>query len=154
MPEIQKVTTTEDINVAPERQSQTVKTVEYPKVVPEEQPLKTYEKEKSIFKTHQIVWYVMIVIEVLLFFRIFLKIIVADPQSGFAQFIYAASGIFTLPFSGLVGVTTIGNIIIEWPTFIAGIVYVVIAFLIVFFTDIIKPVTPKEVEKDIHSLSA
>jgi len=150
MPEIQRETTIGSTRVVPEKEAETIKTVEFPKVVPEEQPLKTFRRERSIFRANQAVWYVLWVIEVLLFFRMFFKIIGADPLNLFAQLLYGFTDVFVFPFTGLVGTSVVGNSIIEWPTFIAAIMYAVLAYFIVLFMQFVKPVTPEEVDEGIQ----
>ncbi len=149
MPEIQKEITTEDQHSLPEKRERTTKIVEFPKVVPHEQPEKTYKKEKSLFRTTQIVWYILVLVEVFIFLRLFLKLIAANQFSWFTQFIYGVSDILIMPFRGIVGVTLLGNSLLDWPAVIAAIVYVIVAYLIALFTQLIKPVSPKEVDEKI-----
>ncbi|MDO8269898.1 MAG: hypothetical protein Q7T54_04485, partial [Candidatus Levybacteria bacterium] len=48
-----------------------------------EAPQKVYEKKKTIFRFNQIIWYVLGVIEVLLVFRLVLKVLGANAYVGF-----------------------------------------------------------------------
>jgi len=72
------------------------------------------------------------VLEVLLAFRLILKLTGASMGSAFVKLIYALTGIFTFPFQGMFrngfapGVETTS--VFEPSTFVAIIVYVVIAF--------------------------
>lgn len=52
------------------------------------------------------VWYILGVIEVLLAFRFVLKLLGANPNSGFVDFIYSITGILTAPFDSIFGVAT------------------------------------------------
>jgi len=112
-----------------------------------------YETKKSIFRTYQVVWYFLGVIEVLLGFRIILKIFGADPYSGFANFIYSLSSPFALPFFGVLRTSTAPQSVslIEWSTLIAMAVYWIIAYGIVQLLQFVKPVTPDEVEQTVDS---
>jgi len=108
-----------------------------------------YQKKKAIFRTFQIVWYIVGVIEVLLIFRVFLKILGANPASGFVNFIYGVSLPFTAPFSGMFGTTISGTSVVEWSTFVAMIVYIIVAYLLIKLFQIVKPTTPEEVEQGV-----
>ena len=75
------------------------------------------------------------VIEVLLAFRLVLKLMGASVLSGFVRIIYALTGIFILPFEGIFrrgfaqGVETTS--VLEPATLVALIVYVILAWGIV-----------------------
>jgi len=78
-----------------------------------------------------LIWLLFGVVEALIVVRIILKLIAANPSSGFAQIIYSISNVFLAPFSGLVGSPVIGNGVFEIPSIIALIVYSLVAWLIV-----------------------
>ncbi len=113
-----------------------------------EAPQKVYEKKKTIFRFNQIVWYILGLIEALLLFRFALKILGANPLSGFTNLIYSITTPLTIPFKGILGVYIFGNSIIEWSIIIAAIVYLCIAWGIVYLLNIIYPITPKDVETE------
>lgn len=112
-----------------------------------EPPQKVFEKKKTIFRFNQVIWYILGFIEVLLLFRVGLKVIGANPFVGFTSLIYGATEVLVAPFRGIVAVTTSGNSIIEWPTVIAAFVYLVVAWGLVYLLDLIYPITPKDVEQ-------
>ena len=118
-----------------------------------EHPQVVYETKKSIFRTYQVVWYILGVIEVLLAFRVLLRVIAANPSSGFASFIYVVSAPFAGPFAGVLGVSvepSIGSVM-EWSTLLAMAVYWIVAYGIVQLFQFVKPVTPDEVEETVDS---
>jgi hypothetical protein len=80
-----------------------------------------------------------------------LKLLGANPASGFTQFIYNLSGPFVLPFFNVIPATRAGSSIIEWSTFIAMIVYLVVAFGLVKLMKFVKPATPHEVERTVET---
>jgi len=88
------------------------------------------EREHRIFtfKATQLVWLVFGVLEALIILRIFLKLVGANAASPFAVFIYGFTGFFLSPFNGLVGTPTAGNIQLEITSFIALIVYALMAW--------------------------
>ncbi len=116
-------------------------------------PQAVYEAKKSIFRTYQIVWYLLGVIEVLLGFRLLLKIFAADPSSGFTNLIYSLSSPFALPFLGVLrtSVAPTSGAVIEWSTLVAMAVYWIVAYGIVQLFQFVKPVTPNEVEQTVDS---
>ena len=111
-----------------------------------EAPQKVYEQKKTIFRFNQIIWYILGFIEVLLAFRFVLKALGANPFTGFTNLIYAVTAPFAVPFSGILGVSIAENSMIEWSTIIAAIVYLCIAWGLVFLLDIVYPITPKDIE--------
>lgn len=82
-----------------------------------------------------VVWYILGVIEVLLAFRFVLKLLGANPESGFVDFIYNVSGVLTAPFDNIFGVasTKSGEIhsVFEPSILVAMAVYALIAWGVV-----------------------
>jgi|SRR5687767_6915521 len=82
-----------------------------------------------------IVWYILGVIEILLAFRFVLKVLGANPESGFVDFIYTLTGILTGPFDSIFGVasTKSGDIksVFEPSILVAMAVYALVAWGIV-----------------------
>ncbi len=120
-------------------------------VVQTEHPQKVFEKKKVIFRSYQIIWYILGIIEFLLAFRIILKMIGANPFSGFTNLIYNLSNPLALPFSGVVGSTVSGAFVFEWSSAIAALVYLLLAYGIIKLFEFVKPVSPHEVEKEVDS---
>lgn len=82
-----------------------------------------------------VVWYIVGLIEVLLAFRFALKLLGANPSSGFVDFIYNVTGILTAPFDSIFGVTTapagdVGSVF-EPSILVAAVVYALIGWGIV-----------------------
>ncbi|MFZ2026669.1 MAG: hypothetical protein WAV30_05265 [Microgenomates group bacterium] len=124
----------------------TIKQTE-PEVVGEA-PQKVYEKKKTILRSNQIIWYILGFIEVLLTFRLFLKMIGANQYVGFTSLIYSITAPLALPFSGVVGISATGSSILEWSTIIAGIVYLCVAWGLVYLLEIVYPITPRDIETE------
>lgn len=116
-----------------------------------ESPQKAYQTKKAIFRSYQIIWYIVGVIEALLAFRVLFKILGANPYSGFVNFIYTVSGSFALPFAGILGTTAGSGLVFEWSTLIAMAVYVVLAYGGVELLQLIKPTNPQEVEQTVDN---
>lgn len=82
-----------------------------------------------------LVYYFFGAVEILLGFRLVLKLMGASLSSGFVKLIYAITGIFIMPFEGIFrrgftqGIETTS--VIEPSTIVAIIVYIVLAWGIV-----------------------
>lgn len=121
-----------------------------PEVVTES-PQKTYETKKAIFRSYQFIWYFLSLIEILLGFRIVLKLLGANVSSGFTAFIYAFSGFFSNPFVGILNTSVSSGSILEWSTLIAMAVYAIIAYGIVELFQLMKPTNVEEVERTVDN---
>lgn len=143
----EEVTTTEVS--APQQVVRTTKQVATPPIVKTEHPQKVFEKKKKIFRFNQIIWYILVFIEILLIFRAVFKAIGANPLSGFVSMIYSITNVMVLPFQGIIGSAVSGNSIIEWASIIAGVVFAIIAWGLVYLLQFVKPVTPDEVEEQV-----
>ena len=109
-------------------------------------PQKVYETKRAIFRFNQIIWYILGLIEVLLIFRVTLKALGANQFVGFTSLVYSLTNPLAAPFSGILGTFSTGNSLIEWSTVIAAVVYICIAWGLVYLLDLIYPITPKDVE--------
>jgi uncharacterized protein YggT (Ycf19 family) len=115
-------------------------------LVTAEHPQHVYETKKAIFKSWQIIWYILAVIEVLLGLRMTFKAIGANEFSGFVSLVYSITDILVAPFAAIIPPTINGNSVIEWSTIIAAIIYALIAWGLVSLVHMARPVTPEEVE--------
>jgi hypothetical protein len=114
-------------------------------------PQKEYQTKKAIFRTYQVIWYILGVVEVALAFRMVLKLLGANVQSGFASFVYAISNPFALPFAGILKTTESSGSIVEWSTLIAMVVYAIAAYGLVALFQLVKPTNQEEVENTVDS---
>lgn len=82
-----------------------------------------------------IVWYIVGFIEILLAFRFVLKVLGANPNSGFVEFIYTVTGILTMPFDAIFGVAKTDGVevtsVFEPSILVAAVVYLLIGWGIV-----------------------
>jgi hypothetical protein len=98
-----------------------------------QQRTRTVDTEGSSRTTAvNIIWYVVGLIGILLAFRFILKLLGANPSSGFVDFIYTVSGVLTAPFDNIFGVTstTAGNVdsVFEPSILVAIAVYTLIGW--------------------------
>lgn len=87
------------------------------------------EKSQTI---NYIIYFVLGLVEVLLAFRLILKLTGANPLSGFVSFIYSLTQIFIVPFTGIFPqATTQGAVttaVFDPATLVAMVVYAVLAW--------------------------
>lgn len=122
-----------------------------PPVVGQEPPQKVYQTKKTLFRTYQIIWYILGLVEILLIFRILLKMLGANSYSGFTNLIYSVTDPLALPFSGVFGVTVAQESVFEWSTIVAGIVYALLAYGLIQLLQLIKPTNPTEVAENVDT---
>ena len=75
------------------------------------------EREQRIFtfKASQLIWLVFGVLEVLIALRIGLMLIGANPGSPIVALIYGITGLFLIPFTGLIASPTFGGFVQQLP---------------------------------------
>jgi len=97
------------------------------------------ERRLRIFQVNRILWSICAFTEILLAFRFMLKLIGANPESGFAVIIYGLSGLLVGSFVGLILTPMYGGAALELTTLIAMLVYALIfwgiAYLIKIMVD-------------------
>jgi hypothetical protein len=90
-----------------------------------------------LHKLDRTVWLIAIVLEILIGFRVFLKLIAANPESGFASFIYNITAPFLLPFAGLTATPSANGVVLEISSIIAMGVYALLFWLVVYVIHLI-----------------
>lgn len=80
----------------------------------------------------QLVWLAAIVLEILIGFRVFLKLIAANPESGFATFVYMVTTPFLAPFVGLTATPSVNGSVFEISSLIAMLVYALLFWLAIY----------------------
>ena len=90
------------------------------------------EREQRIFtfKASQLIWLVFGTLEVLIALRIGLMLVGANPGSPIVALIYGITGLFLLPFAGLIGSPTVGSMVLEISSMFAMLIYALIAWMI------------------------
>lgn len=117
-------------------------------VIKVEAPQQSFETKKHIIRGKQLLWYCLMVVELLLFLRFLLMLFGANHSSPFALLVNTLSFPFRFIFSGLFtpAVPPIGRIVIEWSTLFAMLVYLLIALVATRFFKLGKPIDPEEAE--------
>jgi YggT family protein len=88
------------------------------------------ERRLGWFQVSRIVGTLLVILEILLGIRFVLHLIAANPDSGFAVFIYGITGVFVAPFNGLIGTPSSGGMTLEVTTLIAMAVYALFVWVV------------------------
>lgn len=99
---------------------------------------------KPLYRAIQIAWFVVGITEILLLFRFFLKLFVANTQAGFTRFIYMMTDGLTFPFTSVFKSNQIEGSVFEWTTLLAMFVYAVLAWGIVKLFFMSKTISTQE----------
>lgn len=81
------------------------------------------ERRMGLFQLDRVLWAMLVFLEILLTFRFVLRMIAANPNSGFAVLLYGITGVFVGPFNGLIATPTFWGLSFEFTTLIAMFVY-------------------------------
>jgi hypothetical protein len=114
-------------NTAVDRREETLVT-RHPGYLATEQVVRDVaaERRMGLFQINRILWSILAFLEILLAFRFMLRLIAANPESGFAMLMYGITGIFVGPFNGLISTPAYGGSALELTTLIAMLVYALI----------------------------
>jgi hypothetical protein len=105
-------------------------------------------RTKPLYRGTRLVWYILGIIEALLIFRFILKLLAANPNAGFTEFIYSVTYPFAAPFLNVFNIPKINGSVLEWTTLLAMAVYWLVAWAIIKLFLISRPVsTPEAAEK-------
>ena len=85
----------------------------------------------------QVIRAILGLLEILLGLRFMLKLIAANPDNGFAVFVYGVTKPFLAPFTALVGTPRSGGTILEVTTLIAMAVYALLFWFVVHLIRIV-----------------
>jgi YggT family protein len=89
------------------------------------------QRRYTLVRITEIIWLITGFLESLIGIRFVLKLIAANPNAGFAQFIYGMTGPFLVPFHDLTAAPAVAGAVLEIPSLIAMLVYALLAWGIV-----------------------
>lgn len=81
-------------------------------------------------KVQQVIYLLFGILEALLAIRFVLRLLGANPASGFATFVYGITEPFMRPFVNLFGQPAVGGSVLEWNALVAIVVYALIAWVL------------------------
>lgn len=87
-------------------------------------------RRSQVFKIQQAIYLLFGILEALLGIRFVLRLLAANPDAGFAQFIYGITAPFIAPFVGLLGQPTFEGSVFEWNALVAILVYALLAWVL------------------------
>jgi YggT family protein len=88
-------------------------------------------QEAMAVRFSQVIWLLAGLVVGLIGIRFVLKLLAANPDAGFAQFIYSVTGPFMAPFAGLTAEPSAAGVVLELPAIVAMIVYALLGWLVV-----------------------
>lgn len=81
------------------------------------------DRRQTLAKTTQIIWLLTGILEALIGIRFILKLLAANPQAGFARFIYGITSVFLVPFLPLFENPSANGWVLEVSSLVAMLVY-------------------------------
>jgi uncharacterized protein YggT (Ycf19 family) len=112
----------------------------------------TYHEKKAIWRSYNVIWFIVGVIVALLAFRFLFELAGANPFNSFVQLIYTLSYPFAGPFETIFGITTVSRSMFDWSILVAIIVYILIGYALVQLLRIIHPVNQDDVNHRIRTV--
>lgn len=87
-------------------------------------------RRDASFRLVQAIYLVFGVVEALVVIRLVLRALGANPDAGFAQFVYGVTAPLVAPFAGLFGNPQAGGAVLELHSIVALVVYALLAWLL------------------------
>lgn len=88
------------------------------------------ERTEGARRFVNIVWLLVVLVEILIGIRIVLRLIAANPANTFAAFIYNITDILLLPFLTIAGSPGAEGIVLDIPAIIGALVYALFGWLL------------------------
>lgn len=89
------------------------------------------ERKETLRKVVNIIWLLVITLEILIGLRFLLKLLAANPNNAFAAFIYSLTDVFLLPFLSLTGSPGANGFVLDVPAAIGALVYLAFGWVVV-----------------------
>lgn len=106
---------------------------------------------RPLFRVTQVVWYVLGIVEALLFIRFLLLLLDANGGAAFTRFALDTTYGLAWPFLAVFPSTKLGGMTWEWSTLLAMLVYWGIAWAIVRLVTMARPVSQAEADAKLSS---
>jgi hypothetical protein len=88
------------------------------------------QRRGTVYKLRQAIYLLFGIIEGLIAIRFILRVLGANPEAGFAAFIYGITAPFLAPFVGLFGTYRFNGSVLEWHSLVGILVYALIAWVL------------------------
>ena len=89
------------------------------------------EQRQQLNRVSQLIWLLLGIADGLIALRVILKLIAANPENDFADFIYDITKPLVAPFFGITGTPTANGSVLEIGSIIAMVVYFFAAWIVV-----------------------
>ncbi len=109
------------------------------------------EKDKTLFRATQVIWYVVYLIEGVLLLRFALKLFGANPGAGFTQFVYDITTPLIAPFQFVFNANSAGESVFEWSVILAALVYYLFGMALIKLVAMMRSVDSTEVDDSLRS---
>jgi hypothetical protein len=109
----------------------------------------TVRTVRPLYRGTQIIWYIFYIIQLILLFRLLLRLIGASTAAPFTRFVYDISQPFVAPFQSIVSGWRFEGGVLDWNILIAMLVYWIIAWIIVELILMAKPVSLAEAHRNL-----
>jgi hypothetical protein len=86
------------------------------------------EQRAATFKTTQIIWLFLGILEAVLALRVIFKLIGINAANSFATLLYNVTALFVAPFASLAGAPSAGGMVLEISSILAMIIYLLIGW--------------------------
>lgn len=86
--------------------------------------------DRSAFTIYHVVNFIVGLIQIILALRFILRLLGANPASGFTQFVYDISAPLMAPFVGIFGSSVTEGSVVEWSVLVAMAVYALISYIV------------------------
>lgn len=104
------------------------------------------EKSERVNRFAQLIWLLVIIIEIFIGLRVVLRLMAANPNNGFAAFVYSLTDVFLFPFLGITIMPGSGGVVLDVPAIIGMLVYALFGWVLVrLFALIFTPATRRSV---------
>ena len=102
--------------------------------MPDYREVRTTEHESgrgqrvAAFRATQVIWLLLGLLEAMIALRVVFKLIGVNAANSFATLLYNVTDFFIAPFASLTGAPAIGGMVLEIPSILAMIVYLLVAW--------------------------
>lgn len=87
---------------------------------------------------YDMIYYVLWIVEILLFLRFALQLLGAQAANEVVAFIYSISLVLMGPFAGMFGTSAVGTMVLEPSVLIAMVFYAILGYVLITFVRIIS----------------
>lgn len=104
---------------------------------------RTTEDRRSVFRSYNIIWFIVGFIVALLGFRFVFELLGANPANEFVNFIYTLSYPFAAPFRTIFGEPTVGFSTFDFSILVGIVVYLLVGYGLVQLLKIVYPLSSR-----------